>query len=234
MRHPLAILFTAIAIGAGAQDVPTFKVETESAFVWGQDRVNGAVSSEIVDPLTGNSIHKLKHQGIEVGTQIAKDSLASWGERFGFIVTEVYLVNNTDHEVAIEYGGSSYDGNPAPLVSLVRSLKETPKAERKDLYEVSKFSCFRSGEFPTAPLFGEHVPKSNRIVSKTVQPHLGTAISSIVFGPNHTACSSETGVKQCHNIYDFASGKFRQYFRVGGKDYVFVWDGAGIKTCGAR
>jgi hypothetical protein len=37
-----------------AQD-GTIRVETQSAFVWGQDRTNGAVSSSTTDPLTGQN-----------------------------------------------------------------------------------------------------------------------------------------------------------------------------------
>lgn len=216
---------------AQAPDLPTFKAETESAFVWGQDKVNGAVSSEIVDPLTGNPIHRLNHQGIEVSSRVATDSLISWGEHFGFIVTEVTLVNNSDDAVTIKYGDSSLNGNPIPLIPLARSLKAMPKEEKKGLYEVDKFACFRSGKFPSDSLFGEHISPSNWIVEKTVQPHQGTALSFIVLPPRNTVCS-ETGAKLCHNVFDLSGAKLRQYFRVGAKDYVFVWDGPEMKTCG--
>src|SRR5258708_34201016 len=56
-------------------DLPTFRADGASAFVWGDDNYSSAVSSSIHDPATGNVIHKLSHAGIEVSSQAGFESI---------------------------------------------------------------------------------------------------------------------------------------------------------------
>ena len=75
----LAVL--AFTISTFAQnDLPTFKAEAKSAFVWGEDNPPGAVSSSIRDPVTGNAIHTLSHGGIEVSSRQGS-RVSAWGKR---------------------------------------------------------------------------------------------------------------------------------------------------------
>ena len=65
---PIAILGLTLAAFA-QEDIQTFKVEATNAFVWGEEDRSGAVSSSVQDPITGNTIRKLKHGGIEVSSR---------------------------------------------------------------------------------------------------------------------------------------------------------------------
>jgi hypothetical protein len=65
---PFSVLALTLAPFA-QEDTQTFKVEATNAFVWGEDHGSGAVSSSVQDPITGNTIRKLKHRGIEVSSR---------------------------------------------------------------------------------------------------------------------------------------------------------------------
>src|SRR5258708_37372359 len=72
MRCAYAVAFAILGSTSftfAQNDLPTFRTEGASAFVWGDDNHSSAVSSSIDDPVTGNVIHKLSHAGIEVSSQ---------------------------------------------------------------------------------------------------------------------------------------------------------------------
>lgn len=80
MRPILLVGIIVFSVSSLAQQAPTFTVEAESAFVWGQDSPNGAFSSAIQDPLTGSPMHKLTYHGVEVGSRLGYE--AQWGPGF--------------------------------------------------------------------------------------------------------------------------------------------------------
>src|SRR5258707_1286496 len=97
-------------------DLPTFRAEGASAFVWGDDNYSSAVSSSIHDPVTGNVIHKLSHAGIEVSSEAGFESIGygAAGELLSFTTT---IANNTESELSVRRGGASIEGHVAfPLL----------------------------------------------------------------------------------------------------------------------
>src|ERR1700683_2291443 len=117
MTRTVAMVLSFSCFCAG--QTPTFRAETNSAFVWGQDSPTGAVSSTVEDPLTGNPIHKLTYRGIEVSSR------AGWERDPGqtVIPVTVSVVNNTDYPVSMQSGGATYGGYNAPLLYLAPSKK---------------------------------------------------------------------------------------------------------------
>jgi hypothetical protein len=89
-----------------AQDgAPIIKSEVMSAFVWGQDSPSGAISSTMQDPLTGNAIHALSYNGIEVSSRMGFER-AGADEVGIFLSYTATIVNGTDSKLlcgTVEY-----------------------------------------------------------------------------------------------------------------------------------
>ena len=103
MRCTLTITLAVLAltiITFAQNDLPIFRTETTSAFVWGEDSRFGAVSTSVRDPITGNAIHKLNHAGIEVSSRAGFERVGSGaaGELLNFTTT---IVNTTESEVSV-------------------------------------------------------------------------------------------------------------------------------------
>src|SRR5258707_13790357 len=81
-------------------DLPTFRADGASAFVWGDDNYSSAVSSSIHDPVTGNVIHKLSHAGIEVSSQAGfkRIGFGLAGEILTFTTT---TARYTEHDLSV-------------------------------------------------------------------------------------------------------------------------------------
>ena len=80
MRPGFRLTLTVLAFGLGMhgqEDLTTFKAEAKSAFVWGEDAPEGAISSTVQDPLTGNVIPKLSHGGIDVSSRMGFERTGS-------------------------------------------------------------------------------------------------------------------------------------------------------------
>src|SRR3954465_3652827 len=98
-------------------DPPTFSAKGASAFIWGDDKISGAVSSTVHDPVTGNIIHKLSHAGIEVSSQAGFERIGhgASGELLSFTTT---IANNTESDLSVRRGGASIEGHVAFPVSI--------------------------------------------------------------------------------------------------------------------
>jgi hypothetical protein len=216
-------VFAPLTIGQESQ--PNIKVESLSAFVWGEDVASGAVSSSIRDPLTGNAIHKLNYGGIEVSSQLGFERIGT-DEEGTFLNYTTTIVNSTESALSVKYGGISVDGHVAKPLSLVSSGKKRDKNASKskadDDVASEEMHCVKSGFISTDNLFSAN--DSSQI--RTVAPSAAITVSSVIRDPrNHywLRCS----VDGC-----FPTGIIRYYLTIDGRDYVFVWPGRSAIYCG--
>ena len=110
-----------------AQDgAPVIKSEVMSAFVWGEDSPSGAISSTIQDPLTGNTLHALSYNGIEVSSRMGFERIGA--DEVGiFLNYTATIVNSTDSMLSVRYGGISVDGRAAFTPQFQSQGIETPR-----------------------------------------------------------------------------------------------------------
>lgn len=188
--------------------------------MWGEDAREGATSSTIVDPRTGNSIHKLSYAGIEVSSQMGYErvSLSEADKLLNYTTT---IANNTGSDLSVRYGGASVDGRTALPLWLTHSNKGLNKRDRKDIWELNKMYCFQTGFASSENFFSANA--SSRIF--TVRPKTAMTISSVTKYPrsSHAQCS----VDGCH-----VTGTIRYYVRVNNRDFVFAWAGRAVVYCG--
>jgi hypothetical protein len=221
---PLAVfVFAPLTIGQKSQ--PNIKVESLSAFVWGEDVASGAVSSSIHDPLTGNAIHKLNYGGIEVSSRLGFESNGT-EEGGTFLNYTTTIVNSTESMLTVKYGGISIDGHVAKPLSLVSSGKKRDKnasnSNADDDVASEEMHCVMSGFLSTDNLISAN--DSSQI--RTVAPRAAITVSSVIRDPrNHywLRCS----VDGC-----YPTGIIRYYLTVDSRDYVFVWPGRSANYCG--
>ena len=223
MKQELQIALFVLACMArivAQSDIPTFKVDTRSALVWGEDASEGAKSSTIVDPRTGNSIHRLRYGGIEVSSQIGYERVSSSeaGKLLNYTTT---IANNTDSDLSVRYGGASVDGHSVLPLMLAPTNKEVSKRSRKDVWVLNKMSCFNAGFGSTENFFSANAP--GRVF--TVRAKTAMTVSSVTMypGSSRSLCS----VDGCH-----ITGTIRYYIQVNSRDYVFVWPGRAVIYCG--
>ena len=215
-----AIAFVLVLFGQN--DVPTFKAEARSAFVWGEDSTTGAVSSTIRDPLTGNAIPNLSFDGIEVSSRMGFEGVGT-GKAGIFLSYTATIVNRTTSKVSVQYGGISIDGHPASPLWVVPPDKKLNKKDRKskDVVELRTMRCFTSGFLPS-----DHVFSANHVTDVLIiAPGSALRVSSVVRDPR--SYSVRCSVEGC-----YPTGTIRYYFRVNSHDYVFVWPGRSALSCG--
>lgn len=221
MRPILLVGIIVFSVSSLAQQAPTFTVEAESAFVWGQDSPNGAFSSAIQDPLTGSPMHKLTYHGVEVGSRLGYE--AQWVQDskhlrhpYEVIISATTVVNNTDYPVPVEYGGASTDGRVIALIG-DKTSKAIPRLDNR---KFSQLPCFSSGSFPSEIMFN-HSSENNSTNSSSaanpliVQPKASVTVSAVIAVPSWHLPS-----------------EYRYYVRVSHKDYVFSWAMSEILLCG--
>ena len=219
----LAIFVVALAT-FGQNGVPTIKTEVKSAFVWGEDSPTGAVSSTIQDPLTGNAIHKLSYAGIEVSSQLGFERIGS--EEIGtFLSYTTTIVNSTNLQLSVRYGGTSVDGHPASPLRIVLPDKRLTNRERKskpDMVELRRMRCFTNGFLSANNFFSANA--SSQVVN--VAPGTVATVSFVIRDPRvyHSVLCSVEGC--------YPTGMVRYYLTVNGQDYVFVWPGRSAIYCG--
>jgi hypothetical protein len=223
MRHRWAIqlcllLFTPIAF---AQSEPsTIKVEVASAYVWGEDVSDGAVSSTILDPVTGNAIHNLSHAGLEVSVRAGFERLGSGmaGSLLNFTTT---IVNKTRSEAVVSRAGASVDGHKALALSIVPGIKGIRKRDRGNVWEMGKMYCSVNGFLARKNFF----PVDNSSEAFTIAADSSLTASFVAKDPRSYSlrCSS----KGC-----YPTGTTRFYVTVNATDYVFVWPGRSMVYCG--
>jgi hypothetical protein len=219
-----ALIACAFSLGTfGQSNVPTFKAEARSAFVWGEDTPAGAVSSTIQDPLTGNDILKLSYAGIEVSSRMGfeKVSTSETGDFLGWTTT---IVNATDSRISVRHGGISVDGHLAALLFIVPADKNRNKAKfknRKDVVELPSLYCFTSGFLSSENLFFAN--ESSQVYA--VDPGTALSVSSVIRDPRNYSIRCSVG--GC-----YPTGTIRYCVRVNSRDYIFVWPGRSAVSCG--
>jgi hypothetical protein len=199
------------------------KAEVVSAFVWGEDSPFGANSSTIRDPLTGHDVHKLTYGPIEVSSRIGFERVGpdQVGAYLNYTTT---IVNASDSTLSVRYGGTSIDGRPVSLPTVILPGKRLDKRERKNktnLVEPERMQCFINGFLSHDHLFSaDGASETLNVSPKTV-----LTVSSVVRDPRSypLRCS----VDGCHPI-----GTIRYYLTVNSQDYVFVWPGQSAIYCG--
>jgi hypothetical protein len=216
---PLAVLGFAL-ITFAQNDLPTFRMEAASAFVWGEDNTSDAVSSIIRDPVTGNAIHKLSHAGVEVSSRAGFESIGSGeaGELLSFTTT---IVNNTESELSVRLGGASVDGHMALPLSVVPASNGLGKRGRKQVLELARMHCFSSGFLPNGDFFSPNAPSK----VFTVTPKTASMVSFVTKDPRYYSvlCS----VEGCH-----PKGTIRFSVTINTTDFVFIWPGRAVVYCG--
>jgi len=223
MRHRWAIVlcllsFTRIAF---AQSEPsTIKVEVASAYVWGEDVSDGAVSSTILDPVSGNAIHKLSHAGLEVSVRAGFERVGSGmaGSLLNFTAT---VVNNTRSEVVVSRAGASVDGHKALALSIVPGMKGIKKRDRRHVWELGKMYCSVNGFLARNDFFS---------IDNASEAFLIAADSSLTasfVAKDPRSYSLRCSVEGC-----YPTGTMRFYVTVNATDYVFVWPGRSMVYCG--
>lgn len=216
---PLTVTIIALTLFTCAQDgVSVFKTQAASAFVWGQSNVSGVVSTNIQDPLTGNAIRSISHDGITVNSRAGfkRFKLGRAGELLSFTTT---IVNHTPSRLSVRQGPPIVDGrNLFPLPVVVS--KGATRGEREQAHELASASCFSSDPRP------DKIVLSSETSSGTfnVVPGGALTISLITKDPRYYSllCS----VEGC-----YPNGAIRFYVTVNSMDFVFVWAGREMAYC---
>jgi hypothetical protein len=223
MRLTLAATLAVLAVPSltlAQDDLPTFRAEAVSAFVWGENNRSGALSSIIQDPVTGNAIHKMSHAGVEVSSRAGFENIGSGaaGELLNFTTT---IVNNTESDLSVHHGGVRVDGHAAVALAVVPTKKGLNKRQRKQVWELSKMSCFSSGFLSTDNFFSPGA--SSKIF--TVAPKTALTVSFVTQDPRNYPFRCST--RGC-----YPTGTMRFHVTVNTTDYVFVWPGPSSVNCG--
>jgi hypothetical protein len=205
------------------EDVPTFKAEVRSAFVWGEDAPAGAISSAIKDPLTGTEILTLKHKDVEVNSRMGFEKVRP-EDVAEFIAYSTTIINNTQTELTVEQGGITVDSHlvsPLSVGSSIKGVKTKHSNEGLAVVDIRKLNCFNSGSLSSENFFSLPQPSSAVIV----EPQGSVTVSSIIKDPRHypLLCTADG----C-----FPKGMIRYSIRVGGHEYIFSWDGRSVMNCG--
>jgi hypothetical protein len=223
MRLRLAVTLGVLVFASltfAQDDLPIFRAEASSAFVWGEDKRSGAVSSIIQDPTTGHAIHKMSHGGIEVSSRAGFENIGvgAVGELLNFTTT---VVNNTESDLSVHHGGVRVDGHTALPLALVLTSKGFKKRQRKQVWELRKMSCFSTGFLSTHNFFS---PAASSNVF-TVAPKTALTVSFVTQDPRNYPfrCSMEG----C-----YPTGTMRFHVTVNTTDYIFVWLGRSSFNCG--
>ena len=226
MRPGCAFTLTVLVFGFavfGQNDLPTFKAEAKSAFVWGEDSPEGAISSTVQDPLTGNVIPKLSHAGIDVSSRIGFERAGS-GQPGAFLNTTTTIVNRTDQTLSVRYGGISVDGHPFSPLSVVPANKHHNKQDvhgTSDVAELSQMTCFRSGFLSQDNFFAANT------LSQTLSVPPGSALTVSTVIRDLRSYSLRCSIEGC-----YPTGTIRYYVKVNNLDYVFVRPGRSATYCG--
>ena len=223
MRCAFAVILAALALDLSARsqdEIPLFRTEAASAFVWGEDSGRGSVSSSIQDPATGNAIRKLNHGGIEVSSQAGFER-AGADRKSELLSLTTTIVNDTDSELSVRQGRASVDGHLVAPIPLVLTKKGLHKRERKQVWELASMNCFARGFLSSKEL----LPSTASSTGLTVAPKSALTVSFVTKDPRYDSvlCS----VDGC-----FPKGTVRFSVTVNGTDFVFIWRGRDMVYCG--
>jgi hypothetical protein len=219
-KQIVALAFLLLTLSTSAQNtIPTFRVETKGALVWDENSLESTASS-IRDPLSGNEIHRLRYDGIEVSSRVGYERVSPSKED-KLINYTTTVANNTDSDVSVQYGGVSVDGKMTLPLRVAADSKGLSKRDRVDTWDLTKMHCFQTGFASRESVFSS----SASTQSFTVRPKTSITISFVTKDPRSSAvlCSMDG----CH-----LKGKVRYYVTVNLRDYVFVWSGRAVVYCG--
>lgn len=215
------LILTLRAISQG--NAPRYTVEVRNMFVWGEDAPAGAISSVIRDPLTRAELRRLRHNELEITSQMGFEKLHP-EDAAEFIVFSSTIVNNTTTELAIEPGGVAIDGRLVSLLAVnssIKGMKQRHSNGSKGVVDIRSLHCFGSGFLSTKDFFPPPGVPSPMLVA----PQSSFTVSAIVKDPRYypMLCS----VRGC-----FPKGTIRYSIRVGGHEYLFSWNGDSLANCG--
>lgn len=223
VQHSIAVSLAVIALTIvthAQDDLPVFKTEATSAFVWGEDSLRGAVSSSVLDPVTGNAIHRLNHGGVEVSSKAGFEAVGSGGsgELLSFTTT---IVNNTESDLSVRQGGASVDGRIALPLAVVHTKKGLSKKQRNQVRELASMNCFSGGFLPHETFLSPDA--SSKVFTVTQKKAL--TVSFVAKDPRYYSvlCSADG----C-----FPKGTIRFSVTVNSTDFVFIWPGRAMVYCG--
>jgi hypothetical protein len=213
---PIVLAFTFLT--SAQSDVPTFKAEGKSAFVWGEGDNRSGVSSSIQDPITGNAIRKLSHGGIEVSARAGFERIGH-GAADEFLSFTTTIANNTGSDLTVPHGGVSINGHVALPLAVVPTKKGLRKRERERVWDLSQMGCFVSGFLANENYF------HSSSKAFTVPAKSALTVSFVTKDPRNYPfrCSMEG----C-----YPNGTMRFYVTVNATDYVFIWPGRSSVNCG--
>ena len=222
-RAILTTIFVAVAACTFAQEeLATFKTAARSAFVWGRDVPSGAISSRVKDPLSGSETLKLRYGGLEVSSRIGfeKPRKEQAAEVIGYTTT---VVNNTAEASSIQNGEITVDGHivqPLSISSDQRARTTQSKSDQGTI-AIKTLYCFSSGFLSLEKL----VPMNNEASALTVPSQHSLTVSSVIRDPRPypILCS----VAGC-----FPKGTVRYSIQIAGHDFIFIWPGSWIASCG--
>ena len=216
----VVLAFLLLTLSPSAQNtIPIFQVETKSALVWDETLLERTASS-VRDPLSGNEIHRLSDDGIEVSSRLGYERVSP-NKEDKLINYTTTIANNTDSDASVQYGGVSVDGQIALPLRVAADNKGLNKHDRRDTWDLTKMHCFQTGFATSERVFSSSA--TTQIV--TLRPRTSITISFVTKDPRTSAvlCSMDG----CH-----LQGKVRYYVTVNRRDYVFVWSGSSVVYCG--
>lgn len=221
-RHGVVIVIAILALASftNAQDnVPIFKAEATSAFVWGEDNLAGADSSTVQDPLTGNEIREITHGGIEVSSQ-ARFELAGPGQAGELVSFTTTIVNSTNSGLSVTQAGASVDGYIALPFPIGLAEKQIINQGHSQAREKASLNCLTGGLSSREPLSNSNASLETVIVD----PGKSATISFVTKDPrNYSVLCSIEGC--------YPKGAIRFVVTVESTDFVFIWAGRDMSHC---
>jgi hypothetical protein len=216
------ILFTLIlaTYSLAQDDVPIFKTESRSAFVWGEDVPSGAVSSLLKDSLTGSTILKLKHGGIEVNSRIGFER--QQGQIAEFIAYTTTIINNSNKILQVKYGETTIDGRIVTPLSVFSGITHRRgKRVPPNSVDTAALYCFSSGFLTDNNFFP--LPEQSR--NLTVEAQRSVTVSTVIKDPRHypILCSRDGCLPKGTVAYSIGVGSY---------DFIFIRPARTLANCG--
>jgi hypothetical protein len=217
-------LFTVIlaTCGFAQDDVPIFKTEAKSAFVWGKDVPLGAVSSLVKDALTGSEILNLRHGGVDVSSRIGFERRqGQTGEVIAYTTT---IINNSNENLSVKYGETTIDGRiVAPLFvlsGLTRPHRKRVQVSANSV-DIATLYCFSSGFLTDGNFF----PLPEQSGTLTVEPQSSVVVSTVIKDPRYYSIL-------CSRDGCLPKGTVAYSIQVGTHDFIFIRPGRTLADCG--
>ena len=204
----LLILLASIS-GRGQESTPVIRVNSFSSFIWNgpvchmgdigpicgtTPDYNGPATSTLVeDPLTGQKIHKLAYEDVEVGSYLTYSMTVGFSKVREYFVANITIVNST--------------ANPVDVSEANTTL---PVPSDKDFAKRNVGFCPYIWSDPKKP-----VPVANGIVAPHASRQFSILMTSEATDTNMQRWTAES------DVYSVAS--MRYAIKVNGNSFVFPW-----------